>query len=64
LVKIADFGLATIHKFVEQTHKSDVEHIEYLAPEVFNGGIYDTRADIYSLGIILNGLFDIKSENK
>jgi hypothetical protein len=56
-IKIADFGLATVHKFVEQTH-SDKGHIEYVAPEVLKGLNYDTKADIYSLGIILNDLFD------
>jgi hypothetical protein len=30
-----------------------------MAPEVFDGRIYDTKADIYSLGKILGHLFDI-----
>ncbi len=41
-VKIADFGLITIHKYAEQLHKSDVGHIEYIAPEVNCGRSYDT----------------------
>jgi alpha-tubulin suppressor-like RCC1 family protein len=58
-IKIADFGLATIHKYAEQLHESDKGDISYIAPEVANGGNYDTRADIYSLGMILKDLFDI-----
>jgi alpha-tubulin suppressor-like RCC1 family protein len=61
VVKIADYGLVTIHKYAEQTHKSDVEHIKYIAPEVRNGRNYDKRADIYSLGLIIKDLFNIDS---
>jgi alpha-tubulin suppressor-like RCC1 family protein len=65
VVKIADFGLVTIHKFAEQLHEPDVGHIEYLAPEVLrDGGDYETRADIYSLGVILKDLFPIDSDER
>jgi serine/threonine protein kinase len=33
--------------------------IRYIAPEVENGENYDTKADIYSLGMILKDKFDI-----
>jgi serine/threonine protein kinase len=58
-IKICDFGLISIHKFAQQSHTKDRGHIRYAAPEVFNGRNYDTKADIYSLGIILINLFDI-----
>jgi hypothetical protein len=58
-IKICDFGLIAIHKFAQQSHTKDRGHIRYAAPEVFNGRNYDTKADIYSLGIILINLFDI-----
>jgi serine/threonine protein kinase len=64
VVKIADFGLLTIHKYAEQLHESEKGHIRYIAPEVRNGGNYDTRADIFSLGMVLRNLFDIDSDDE
>jgi hypothetical protein len=58
-VKIADFGLATLHKFSKQPHSKDKGTPKYTAPEVINSDKYDIKADIYSLGIILAQLFDI-----
>jgi hypothetical protein len=58
-IKICDFGLIAIHKFTQQSHTEDRGHISYAAPEVLIGRKYDTKADIYSLGIILINLFDI-----
>jgi hypothetical protein len=60
-VKIADFGLLTLHNYVEQLHESDVRHQEF-GSEVGNGGDYDTKADIYSLRIIAKDLFNIFSD--
>jgi hypothetical protein len=66
-VKIADFGLITIHEFYEQSHtrneKSHTNQVgtfEYMAPEVISGRKYNTKADIYSLGIIFRELFDLE----
>lgn len=56
-VKIGDFGLITMHAFAEQTHSEDKGDIEYMAPEVYDGDEYNTKADIYSLGILLKQLF-------
>jgi serine/threonine protein kinase len=56
-VKIADFGLMAIHKFSEQSHTIDMGTPKYTAPEVINSKKYDTKADVYSLGIILQSLF-------
>jgi serine/threonine protein kinase len=58
-VKLCDFGLIAIHKFTQQLHTQDRGHIRYAAPEVLNSRKYDTKADIYSLGILLLNLFDI-----
>jgi serine/threonine protein kinase len=57
-IKIVDFGLIAIHEFQNQTHSSDKGNYDYIAPEVLYGRKYDTKADIYSLGILLNELFD------
>jgi len=58
-IKVVDFGLIAIHEFADQTHSSDKGNIEYIAPEVLNGRKYDTKADIYSLGVVLRNLFDL-----
>jgi hypothetical protein len=34
-------------------------HVRYVAPKVDDGGEYDSKAHIYSLGMILRDLFDI-----
>ena len=58
-VKIADFGLATFHEFDGQSHTKYKGTIRYAAPEVMSSKKYDTKADIYSLGVILQELFNI-----
>jgi serine/threonine protein kinase len=58
-VKIADFGLATIHEFDGQSHTKYKGTIRYAAPEVMSSRKYDTKADIYSLGVILQEVFKI-----
>jgi serine/threonine protein kinase len=57
-VKLGDLGLATDH-FDEQTHSEAVGTTKFIAPEVFNGRKYDTKADIYSLSCIAQCLFAI-----
>jgi serine/threonine protein kinase len=59
VVKIADFGLATIHKYAQKLRDPVLAHFRYVAPEVEDGGVYDTKADIYSLGKIAIDIFDI-----
>jgi serine/threonine protein kinase len=58
-VKIADFGISTIHEFDGQTHTKYKGTIRYAAPEVMISRNYDMKADIYSLGVILQDLFNI-----
>ncbi len=58
-VKIADFGLATFHLFDGQSHTKYKGTIRYAAPEVMSSRKYDTKADIYSLGVILQEVFKI-----
>ena len=52
VVKIADFG------FCKEMMESDMTQTMvgspiYMAPEILKGSIYDNRADIWSLGVIL-----------
>ncbi len=58
IVKIADFGLAKLHE-LNKKNTADRGHYKYMAPEVEKGGDYDTRADIYSLGLVLKEVFFI-----
>jgi serine/threonine protein kinase len=58
-VKIADFGLLAIHKYAEQSHTQDRGTPKYMAPEVIKGKKYDIKADIYSVGKIIEELFRI-----
>jgi hypothetical protein len=58
-VKIADFGLITIHEFTEKLHDEDVGGTKFMAPEVVSGREYDTKADIYSTGILMQHMFDM-----
>jgi serine/threonine protein kinase len=61
LVKIADFDFMGFQYFTERTlisfaHERD---FKYIAPELLDYCEYDTKADIYSLGVILKELFVI-----
>jgi serine/threonine protein kinase len=59
-VKLADFGLATVHKDEGESHTKEMGTMKYVAPEVMISSKYDTRADIYSLGLIVRELFEIE----
>jgi hypothetical protein len=58
-IKIADFGLSTIHHFDGQSHSQGSGTAKYMAPEVTNGRNYNTKADIFSLGVIFQELLHI-----
>jgi WD40 repeat protein len=59
-VKIADIGLAVIHKNSEHLHTMDRGTPKYMAPEVGRKKKYDTKADVYSLGVIFEELFALE----
>jgi serine/threonine protein kinase len=61
-VKLADFRLSLIHEFIDQSHTQASGTIKYMAPEVIKSRKYDTKADIYSLGIIVEELFLLNRE--
>lgn len=50
-IKLCDFGLSKFIKSESQSNSSNVGTHNYRAPEVKNGRKYDTKADIYSLGV-------------
>ena len=57
--KICDFGLAAVDESTGKYHNTRVGTIKYQAPEVGHGLKYDFRADVYSLGLIGQELFEI-----
>jgi serine/threonine protein kinase len=57
-IKIGDFGLATTHTG-EQSHTQLDSSLKYMAPEILNSRKYDTKSDIYSLGVITQEMFNI-----
>ncbi|CAG2168043.1 unnamed protein product [Oppiella nova] len=50
VVKISDFGLASLHTGAGNNHIQGVGTIRYMAPEVKLNSNYSTKADIYSIG--------------
>ena len=59
ICKLADFGLS---KFIEDHsdyHTEGAGTHGYTAPEVMSGLSYDTKADVYSLGMICLEIFDL-----
>ncbi len=59
-VKISDFGLSTFHVREDQSHTQNRGTKNYMAPEV-DRGKYDTKADMYSIGVILSELFSFQT---
>ncbi len=62
-LKIADFGLATIVK-PDVSEKMRCGSPGYVAPEVLNNLGYDTKADIFSAGIILFVMYFARSKSR
>jgi hypothetical protein len=58
--KLADFGLAKLHEFDEQSHTRGVGTLKYMASEIMNSKKYNTKSDIYSLGVIVQELFNFE----
>jgi alpha-tubulin suppressor-like RCC1 family protein len=59
--KLADFGLAKLHEFEEQSHTKGVGTVKYMAIEIKEGKKYNTKSDVYSLGVIVQELFNFES---
>lgn len=52
-VKIADFGLCHILQEPKEYMSAMVGSLRYQAPEIIRGNWYNSKCDIYSLGVIL-----------
>jgi serine/threonine protein kinase len=57
-VKLGDFGLSVTHQFNE-SHTQCSGTLKYMAPEVIKSRKYDTKADIYSLGVIIEEILHL-----
>lgn len=56
--KILDFGLAKAEGAEDLTREgSTVGTIRYMSPEQARGDVVDTRSDLWSLGVIMYGMF-------
>lgn len=51
-LKLADFGMATKLPIEDKSFENEGDR-EYIAPEIIRDGIYDFRADIFSLGLMM-----------
>lgn len=52
-VKVTDFGIAKELEYAEQMSKTFVGTFTYMSPERINGQQYDTKSDVWSLGIVM-----------
>jgi alpha-tubulin suppressor-like RCC1 family protein len=59
---LGDFGLSVIHEFNDQSHTRGSGTDKYMAPEVITSREYDLKADIFSLGKIVENLFFLKDD--
>ena len=58
-IKIGDYGISYI-LYNESQLKTNIETSFYLSPEIINSQPYDYKSDIWSLGIILYELTQLK----
>jgi len=52
-IRVADFGISKVLEPNEKYMKSSLGTLEYLAPEVLKGYLYDKRVDYWSIGVIM-----------
>lgn len=60
--KLGDFGIARRLQREDLNASQRVGSLGYMSPEVFHAQIYDLRADLYSLGLVLYKLLNDRRE--
>lgn len=67
LIKVADFGIASLQNEVQLPSDEALGSVHYIAPEQARGQQVDARSDLYSLGIVmyemLTGTLPYNGEN-
>lgn len=53
MIKVADFGIASLQNDIEENDRETIGSVHYIAPEQARGAAPDARSDIYSLGIVM-----------
>jgi len=54
IIKVIDFGLAKVEGVAEDTGQGKLKgKFNYIAPEYLAGGIFDARADLWALGVVM-----------
>ena len=61
IVKLADFGIASILGGSEEKARSIVGTPLYLSPEIFQNIPYNQKTDIWSLGVLLYEMANLKA---
>ena len=56
-IKLGDFGFAVSYERDSQSHSSQTGTERYMAPEVRNSREYNSRADLFSLGVTIQEMF-------
>ena len=57
-IKIGDFGISKKLN-TNNNYTKSIGKIDYMAPEIINGPVYNYKVDIYSLGCIIYELFNL-----
>ncbi|CAG2172645.1 unnamed protein product [Oppiella nova] len=60
MIKLGDFGLTTNHEH-DQTNTAILGPPKYVSPEIRRGRKYTSKADMYSMGVICEEIFQIES---
>jgi serine/threonine protein kinase len=58
-VKISGISLSKIYDLDENSQFQSNAMRKYSAPEIVQSGIFDVKSDIYSLGVIVQDIFNI-----